>query len=155
MKHIEKSVLIWFSAQEMFALVADVPKYPEILPWCASAQVLHTHADGVTAQLGMKLGPVAHAFRTRNTHSLPSQTHGEHGLTLALTDGPFSALSGQWKFVPVGNAAQRACRVSLTLSYEFSGPALAALLGPLFDTMMASLVDAFVERAETVYGDGN
>jgi ribosome-associated toxin RatA of RatAB toxin-antitoxin module len=154
MKNIEKSVLIWFSAREMFNLVADVAQYPVFLPWCASAEVTQTHADGVSAQIGMRVGPISQSFSTRNTHAVPDPGHAEHALSLALVDGPFSALSGQWRFVPVGNAAQRACRVTLSLGYEFSSPALATVLGPMFDGIVSNLVDAFVERAEVVYGDG-
>lgn len=56
MKTIHKSVLIWFSAQEMFDLVTDVPSYPQFLPWCDRARVVITHEDGVTAEIGMALG---------------------------------------------------------------------------------------------------
>ena len=48
MKTVNKSVLIWYSPAEMYALVTQVDKYPEFLPWCDHAQVLATDADGVT-----------------------------------------------------------------------------------------------------------
>ena len=71
---------------------------------------------------------------------------------MALVDGPFSQLDGAWIFTPVGDAKQRACRVSLELNYGFDNAALAALVGPVFDKIAGSLVDAFVKRAEQVYG---
>ena len=41
MKHVHKSVLIWYSAEEMFALVTDVPRYPEFLPWINDLTQIH------------------------------------------------------------------------------------------------------------------
>jgi ribosome-associated toxin RatA of RatAB toxin-antitoxin module len=52
----------------------------------------------------------------------------------------------------VGDGSQRACKVELDLQYGFSSKTLAALVGPVFDKIAASLVDAFVKRAESVYG---
>ena len=40
MKTVHKSVLIWYSAEEMYALVTDVAKYPEFLPWCDRSRVI-------------------------------------------------------------------------------------------------------------------
>ena len=71
---------------------------------------------------------------------------------MKLVKGPFSNLEGTWQFLPVGDGTQRACRVELVLSYGFSNKALGALVGPVFDKIAGSLVDAFVKRAEQVYG---
>jgi ribosome-associated toxin RatA of RatAB toxin-antitoxin module len=157
MKSIEKSVLIWYSPREMFELVADVPKYPEFLPWCASAEVLDDHANGVTARIGMRLGLVQQSFVTRNTFEKPAAAHAAHAMHLALVDGPFSALDGHWRFAPVGKSpkpADRACRVSLQLQYAFASAALSGVMSHMFDAVASGLVDAFVARANRVYGDG-
>lgn len=146
MKNIHKSVLIWYSPEEMFRLVTDVGRYPEFLPWCDHASVLETDAQGMVAEVGISLGGIQQTFTTRNTH--------EEGRSVAmsLVKGPFSNLSGMWRFMPVGDGTQRACKVELDLQYGFSSKTLAALVGPVFDKIAASLVDAFVKRAETVYG---
>ncbi len=150
MKTVQKSVLIWFSPQEMSLLVENVPDYPQFLPWCDSAQVLARHDDGVTARLGLRFGSLTHQFSTRNT--VGALASGERQVRLQLVDGPFSRLDGAWHFRPLGDGRQRACRVELLLNYDFANAALAALIGPVFDKIAASLVDAFVARAETVYG---
>lgn len=54
---------------------------------------------------------------------------------------------------PVGGEGERACRVQLDLSYGFSNFALQALVGPVFDKIASSLVEAFVKRAEQTYGE--
>jgi ribosome-associated toxin RatA of RatAB toxin-antitoxin module len=71
---------------------------------------------------------------------------------MQLVKGPFSKLDGLWRFSPVGDGSQRACKVELSLNYGFSNALLAGLVGPVFDRIAASLVDAFVQRADQVYG---
>ena len=73
-----------------------------------------------------------------------------------LVKGPFSNLHGEWTFNPVGGGGApgsvTACRVELKLNYGFSNFALAAVVGPVFEKIATSMVDAFVKRAEQVYG---
>jgi ribosome-associated toxin RatA of RatAB toxin-antitoxin module len=146
MKTVHKSVLIWYSAPEMFDLVTDVARYPEFLPWCDRAAVLSREENSMKAQVGISFGGIRQSFTTRNEH-VPDQEVRMH-----LVDGPFSRLEGVWKFLPLGGGAQRACKVELDLSYGFDNMALAALVGPVFSKIAESLVDAFVKRAEQIYG---
>ena len=145
MKTVHKSVLIWYSAQEMFALVVDVASYPQFLPWCDRAAVLAQDDRGMKAEIGIAFGGIHQTFTTRNEH-VPGRE-----VRMKLVEGPFSRLDGQWKFIPLGEG-QRACKVELDLHYGFDNAALSALVGPVFDKIAGSLVDAFVKRAEQVYG---
>ncbi len=72
---------------------------------------------------------------------------------MTLVKGPFSKLDGQWNFSEVGDGSQRACKVELSLYYGFDSPTLGKLIGPVFDKIAASMVEAFVKRAQQVYGD--
>lgn len=146
MKTVNKSVLIWYSAAEMYALVTNVTSYPAFLPWCDRASIVEEHEGGMTAKVGISLAGLHQSFTTRNTHEQ------DRKVSLQLVEGPFSKLSGQWDFTPVGDASERACKVELTLRYDFASVALAAVVGPVFDKIAGSLVDAFVKRAGHVYG---
>ena len=146
MKKLHKSVLIWYSPEEMFRLVTDVARYPEFLPWCDHATVMESSAEGMVAEVGIGVAGLKQAFTTRNTH-----IEGR-SVQMQLVSGPFSRLSGGWTFSPVGDGSQRACKVELTLHYGFSSATLSAVVGPVFDKIAASLVDAFIARAEQVYG---
>ena len=146
MKTVNKSVLIWYSNAEMFALVTDVASYPEFLPWCNQASVLEETVHGMTAKVGLSIAGLKQSFTTRNVHEKNRK------VSLQLVNGLFSKLDGQWDFHPLGDASQRACKVELTLRYDFDNAALAALVGPVFDKIAGSLVDAFVKRASQVYG---
>ena len=147
MKNIHKSVLIWFSPEEMFRLVTDVDRYSDFLPWCDHARVLETTEDGMVAEVGIRMAGIRQSFTTRNTH-VPGRE-----VKMQLVSGPFSNLGGGWRFHPVGDGSQRACKVELDLQYDFSSSTLSALVGPVFDKIAASLVDAFIQRAEQVYGE--
>ncbi len=146
MKTVHKSVLIWYSPQEMFDLVTAVDDYPKFLPWCDQARVLNRDESGATAEIGIAFGGIRQTFTTRNAHQPGRQ------VDMQLVSGPFSRLEGQWQFQPVGDGSQRACRVELNLSYGFSNAVLGKLVGPVFDKIAGSLVDAFVKRALQVYG---
>lgn len=146
MKTVNKSVLIWYDAREMYALVTDVASYPQFLPWCDHAHVLELHEDGMTAEVGIAIGGVRQTFTTRNRHT------SARAVDLKLIKGPFSRLEGHWRFMPLGDGTERACRVELKLDYGFDNATLGKLVGPVFDRIAASLVDAFVKRAQQVYG---
>jgi len=146
MKTVHKSVLLWHSAEQMFTLVTDVARYSEFLPWCHQARVVELTPDGMVAEIGMSLSGFKKSFTTRNTHV------DGRSVQMQLVNGPFSNLSGGWTFSPVGDGSQRACKVELNLHYGFSSGTLSAIVGPVFDKIAASLVDAFVQRAEQVYG---
>ncbi len=146
MKTVSKSVLIWYSPEEMFSLVVGVEQYPQFLPWCDRARVLEQDSDSMVAEVGIAFSGIRQSFVTRNTHDAGRRVQ------MHLVRGPFSQLEGDWQFLPVGDGTQRACRVELELRYGFDNAALAALVGPVFDRIAKSMVEAFVKRAEQVYG---
>ncbi|WP_243020724.1 type II toxin-antitoxin system RatA family toxin [Simplicispira sedimenti] len=146
MKTVQKSVLIWYSPQEMFDLVTSVQQYPQFLPWCDHTRVLEQDDSGMLAEVGIALSGIRHSFVTRNLHE-PGRR-----VQMQLVKGPFSRLDGDWHFHTVGDGSQRAARVELLLNYGFDSGTLSKVVGPVFDRIAASMVDAFVKRAEQVYG---
>jgi ribosome-associated toxin RatA of RatAB toxin-antitoxin module len=149
MKQVSRSVLLWYTPQEMFDLVTGVPDYPRFLPWCARGEIVEQRPDGVTARLHMAFAGVKHSFTTRNTH-VPGQS-----VVITMVDGPFSQLDGHWKFLPIiksDGTVVRACKVEFDMRYTFASRALEAVVSPVFDKVAATLVDSFVQRAEQVHG---
>jgi ribosome-associated toxin RatA of RatAB toxin-antitoxin module len=145
MKHVKKSVLLWYSPHEMYELVTAVKDYPKFLPWCERAEMLETHEGGMTARLHLHYAGVRHAFTTRNEHVKDTS------VVVGLVDGPFSKLDGTWKFIRLGSGGS-ACKVEFDMGYAFANMALEALLSPVFDRIANTFVDSFVKRAEQVYG---
>jgi len=152
MKHVKKSLLLWYSPREMYTLVTAVENYASFLPWCERAEVLARDEAGMTARLTLAKGGVRHAFTTRNQHRSDEEVRVE------LVDGPFSQLDGTWRFLPLGRAGAatdegaRACRVEFDLRYAFASVSLEALVSPVFDRIANTFVDSFVQRAEQVHG---
>jgi ribosome-associated toxin RatA of RatAB toxin-antitoxin module len=148
MKHVKKSVLLWYSPVEMYQLVTAIEDYPRFLPWCDRAEIVERHEDGVTARIGLAYAGVKHAFTTRNEH-MPGEA-----VIVKLVDGPFSLLDGTWVFQPLGRPGSpaQACKVEFDLRYAFASTALEAVLSPVFDRVANTFVESFVSRAESVYG---
>ncbi len=145
MKTVHKSVSVWHTPQQMFDLVIDVEHYPEFLLGCSSGRVLESTPLGMTAEVGLAFKGVSKTFITRNEHEPP------HRMCLHLVRGPFSHLEGEWRFTPIGSEA---CRIDFRLEYAFASRLLSAVIAPVFDRLAATFVQAFIERADAVYGEG-
>lgn len=145
MHSIERSVLVPYSAAQMFDLVAGVENYPEFMPWCGGSKVYARDEHGMRAAVTISLAGLRQTFTTQNQHTYPSL------IALELVDGPFSELHGRWEFHALSDEA---CKVVFTLRYAFSSRALEKLVGPVFNRVANGFVDSFTKRAETCYGTG-
>jgi len=142
MASVEKSVLVSYSAEQMFALVDNVADYPKFLPWCGGSSVTSVDGDTVHATVHIDYHHIKQSFTTENVRKAP------HCIDITLKDGPFRHLDGSWHFIPLSESA---CKIELKLHYEFSHKLLEKVFGPIFHYITNSLVDAFVHRAEKVY----
>jgi ribosome-associated toxin RatA of RatAB toxin-antitoxin module len=142
MAEINRSVLVGFTPEQMFTLVDAVEDYPKFLPWCGGASVLHRDEHITRASILIHYHGIRQSFITENTKSMPAN------MLIRLVEGPFRSLDGSWRFTELG---ARGCKVELALRYEFSSRILEKLVGPVFDHIADTLVDAFARRAEQVY----
>ncbi|MDP0561157.1 MAG: type II toxin-antitoxin system RatA family toxin [Candidatus Endonucleobacter sp. (ex Gigantidas childressi)] len=143
MPKIVRSALVMFPSQAMYDLVSDLESYSEFLPWCEEARIINKEGEMVEAAMVFAKGRVRQAFSTRN-----KMTYGS-SIKMDLLEGPFSKLTGCWLFTPLG---QEGCKVSLEMNFEVSNILLRATLGPMFGQVMNTMVDAFSQRAEQIYG---
>ncbi len=142
MAQVNKQVLIEYTPAQMFALVDDVARYPEFLPWCAKAEVLSCTSTQTQARLHIHYHGIRTHFGTLNTKQAPSE------MTLKLVEGPFKQLEGLWRFTPLG---EHACKIHFQLQYEFSSSMLSKVLNPVFNHIANTFVEAFIERAAVIY----
>ena len=145
MSEVNKSVLVGYSAQQMFALVDAVEAYPEFLPWCGGVQVDYRDEHKTRATIRIDFRGIKHAFTTENLKELPLVMH------MKLVEGPFRLLDGSWRFTELSGLG---CKIEFRLHYEFSSKLLEKLVGPVFSHIAGTIVDAFIHRAEKVYGGG-
>jgi coenzyme Q-binding protein COQ10 len=136
------------SADDMFALVADVERYPEFVPLCERLIVKARQGEGLRELLIADMTVGYRAFRetltTRVVLDRPALT-----IDAQYLEGPFRHLDSRWTFVPEGPAISI---VRFAIDYEFKSRVLAAVIGAAFDAMFRKLAAAFEARADAVYG---
>jgi ribosome-associated toxin RatA of RatAB toxin-antitoxin module len=143
MRRVQRSAIVPFSDERMYALVNDVRAYPEFLPWCRATRVVEESDTGMRASLQLARNGVQKWFTTINTLDPGAR------IDLRLADGPFRHLEGHWRFEPLG---AEGCRVALDVSFEFDSMLLNLSFGPALEQIFGSLLDAFVKRAAELHG---
>jgi coenzyme Q-binding protein COQ10 len=137
-----------FTAEQMFALVADVERYPEFLPLCTGLSVIsrRTRDDGedLTARMSVGYKAIAESFTTRVVTN-----RAEKRIDVSYIDGPFRHLTNQWRF----SDAARGSTVDFFIDYEFRSKLFGALVGTMFDQAFRRFAAAFEERARHIYGE--
>ena len=142
-RKVDRNAIMPYTAEAMYQLVADVETYPEFLPWCRSARIEQSRGDEIQASLEIARGPVRKSFTTRNTLE-PGEA-----IRMSLVDGPFKHLEGEWRFTPLGNDGSK---IELHLEFDFASRLLKATVGPVFNHIAETMVEAFCRRAHDLYG---
>lgn len=140
---VDRSSLVGHSAEQMYALVEDIESYPRFLPWCRDAVVSVREGTRAVATMHINFRGIREQFTTENANE-PGRT-----IAMELVSGPFRHLRGHWRFTPL---ADDACKIEFRLEYEISSRLLERVIGPVFQHIANSFVDAFVRRAEQMHG---
>lgn len=143
MHRIQRSAVVPYTPAQMYSLVDNVPAYSEFLPWCSGARELRRDKDVVEAAVDISKAGMHKTFTTQN------RLQKDKMIEMRLLDGPFRHLHGFWRFDPLGESG---CKVSLDLQFEFSSKLLGLTVGPVFNQIGNTLVDAFCQRAEVMFG---
>jgi coenzyme Q-binding protein COQ10 len=135
------------SPAQMFALVADVERYPEFLPLCEDLTVRRRAQSGegietLVAEMAVGYKAVHEKFTSRVTLDEPRLR-----ILVEYVDGPFSYLENRWAFEPVPPG----CEIEFAISYDFRSIALRLLMGAMFDRAFRTFVQAFEDRADSIY----
>ena len=148
MPQFDTSRRIDHSAANMFALVADVERYPEFVPLCESLVVKSRKAEGA-GETVIATMTVAYKFLRESFTSRIVLDPAAREIRVAYLDGPFRYLENVWSFRPLG---EKACEVGFRISYEFRSRILASLMGAAFDRAFRKFATAFEARADQIYG---
>ena len=138
---VKKNREVPYSCEQMFQLVNDIERYSEFLPYFSSSTIHYRDEDEIQATLSISAAGLQKSFTTRN------RLQTNKMIEMRLVDGPFSHFEGFWRFTE----APSGCVVSLDLEFEFAGRMFSMLLGPMFEQISDSMVDAFCDRAEKIY----
>ena len=139
--HAEKRV-INHRPRDLYALVADVRKYPEFLPWCLAARIRHESTIDLQADLIIGFN----MFRERFTSYVELDAQNLE-ITVKYAEGPFRHLTNRWRFLnhPDG------CEIDFYVDFEFNSRLLQSVIETLFTEAVKRMVRAFETRAYALY----
>jgi ribosome-associated toxin RatA of RatAB toxin-antitoxin module len=147
MTTVNRTSIVPYSAAQMYALVDDIAKYPEFLPWCTAAEEHERTENEVQATLTLSWSGMHKSFTTRNRLQLHKM------IEVRLVNGPFKHLEGFWKFTSLVEAGvERGCKVELSLEFEFVNQLFSLAFSKVFEQISQQLVGAFSARAVAIYG---
>ncbi len=132
-----------FAPEQMFALVADIGRYAEFLPWIQATRILKIEGNVVTADMIVGFKMVRERFTSRVTLTPSSKVHVDY------ISGPLKHLHNDWVFRAAPNGA---CDIDFTVDFEFKNRVFERLAGMFFHEAFRRMVDAFETRAASVYG---
>ncbi len=148
MHHYETTRRIHHTADQLFALIADVEQYPHFVPLCERLVVRsrerHGHHEILTADMTVAYKFLRETFTSRVALDPEART-----ITVNYLDGPFSHMENLWSFAPAGDAA---CDVEFCITYAFRSRMLEMLMGVMFDRAVRKFTTAFEARADQIYG---
>ena len=136
------------AAADMFALVADVERYPEFVPLCRELKVLRRVASGEGVEILTAEMTVAYKMIRETFTSRVRLDHPQLRILVEYLDGPFSHLDNRWLFHPLG---ERSSEIEFFISYQFRSRTLGLLMGAMFDAAFRRFAEAFERRADVVF----
>ncbi len=137
-----------FSADQMYALVADVESYPKFLPWNAAARIRSRTDMGDHELMLADLVISFKVFREKFGSKVKLFSE-ERRIDTEYLDGPFRYMKSWWKFTP---AEDGGCDVEFFVDFEFKNAILQSVIGMVFNDAMQRIVRAFERRAAELYG---
>lgn len=143
MSSIRRSARVPYSAEQMYALVNDIESYPQFLHWCRGTRITDRSERTIEATIDVGLAGLHRQFSTRNTLEPPTR------IVVTLVSGPFKRLSGEWRFTPL---PPQGCEVALDLELEAKASPFSILFAAAFEEIARSQMNAFLARAEALYG---
>lgn len=143
------STEVRYAADQMFALVADVERYLEFLPWCVALRIVDRRSDGEGELLTCDMVVAYKVFREK-FRSLVRLDHAGRRIHVDYVDGPFRSLKNDWAF---RDLAFGGSVVDFSIEFEFRSFVLQATAQAVFEKAFLKMSEAFIERARGVYGN--
>lgn len=141
--HAEKRV-VPHTPQQLYALVLDVQKYPQFLPWCMAARVKSQSERELAADLIIGFNMFRETF-TSYVEFDPDKLE----IDVRYAEGPFKHLTNNWRFLP----HEDGCEIDFYVDFEFNSRLLQSVIETLFTEAVRRMVRAFEARADDLYGN--
>jgi len=138
-----------FSPDDLFALVGDVDRYPEFVPWITGMRTWNPRVDEAGVGTVDAEASVGFAFLRERFATRVRRNPADRTVEVDLIHGPFKRLSNCWRFVEHPSGTE----IDFSIDYEFRSRLLQALLEANFDRAVDKLIACFEARARTLYGE--
>lgn len=142
------------SPAELYALVVDIERYPEFLPWCKHTAILEKKPKMLLADMTINFKAFKEHFTSRVhlTPPKPKNKNSACGLDVEVIKGPFHHLNNRWQFVPECRDGTHGTNITFTIDFKFRSKLLDSMIGFVFEAAMRKMVSAFEKRADAIYG---
>jgi coenzyme Q-binding protein COQ10 len=138
-----------YPAELMYAVVADVEKYPEFLPWIVALRLLSRRENGVTAEMVVGYAGLRERYTSEVTLDPAARRIDAVQIPNGRIGGPFRQLENHWHFTPLFDKKKGSdhCEVEFSILFEFKNPLLHKVAGVAFESVLLKMADAFEARA--------
>ena len=142
----QETRILPYTAEQMYAVVADIEAYPQFLPWCSKIIVRKREQEGavefVTAEMFI-------SYHTLHQRYISGVRLDPGALTIEArhVEGPFRKLDTRWRFVPLASGSE----VHFKIEFAFQNPLLSAVANVAFGYVASRMAEAFVARARALY----
>lgn len=139
-----------YSVDQMYALVADIARYPEFVPWISAMRVRSDTATETVADMVVGFKGLRETFTSRVHKRAP------HEIIVDYVDGPLKYLRNEWRFADAAAAGKgQGVLIDFMVDFAFRSRMFEMLAGQLFDTALRKMIGAFEARADALYGSGS
>lgn len=135
-----------FTPAQLYALVIDVERYPEFLPWCRAARIIRKEENSFFGELVISFKHITERYTSKVTGLADAS---EPSIDVSLVSGPFEYLTNHWRFEPTEGGTT----IHFTLDFRFRSRILEALIGGLFGRATEKMTQAFMDRAQALYAN--
>jgi coenzyme Q-binding protein COQ10 len=135
-----------YTPEQLAAMILDIERYPEFLPWCRAARITARDEDGFTGELVIRFHHLTERYSSRVIHR---RLHsGAQEIDVTLVKGPFKHLTNHWRIVPRTDGAD----IYFHLDFAFKSKMLERVIGGLFTRATEKMTQAFLAHADALYG---
>lgn len=137
-----------YAPAQLYAMVLDIERYPEFLPWCRAARIIERHDSHFVGELIISFSHFTERYSSK-VIGTPPVSDGEARIEVELVHGPFTQLANHWHFVP---NTQGGTDIHFAVEFEFKSKLLDKLMGGFFGRAVDKMGEAFTTRANALYG---
>jgi len=146
MPSFSETKIFSYSAHQIHALVMDIEKYPEFLPWCRQAKIIKRDAGGIViADLLINFKNFFEKYRSEVTHKKQDE---DYFIETRAIEGPFKSFSSRWK---INELAQNKCEVEFFIEFQFNSFILEKMIGGIFEKAALKMMKSFESRAQELF----